>query len=146
MTTAGEKARAEAERLIDFVGTPQRAFEILEKQLSVLVIRSQVLLSLCGICITVTGFSGRQIASTGQAARILVVAGLLTVLAAASVVVSGVFRVTWLTQEIVEDERATIEACIGLRDRKTRSLKVGLVLFLVGFALYVSAVSMMLIV
>jgi hypothetical protein len=138
-------ARAEAERLIAFMGSPQKAFDVLERQLGVLVIRSQVLLSLCGIVITVTGFSGRAIAATGMAARVLIVAGLAIVLLAAAVVVGGVFRVTWLTQHLGEDERASIVSCIEVRESKTRYLKAGLVLFLGGFALYVAAVSMLLV-
>ena len=40
-------------------GDAQKAFEIVERQLGVLILRTQVLLSLSGIVITVTGFSGR---------------------------------------------------------------------------------------
>ena len=39
---------------------------MVERQLSVLVLRTQVMLSLSGIVITVTGFSGRAIAQTSE--------------------------------------------------------------------------------
>jgi hypothetical protein len=139
------KAREEVERLISFTGSAKAAFDVIERQMGVLVIRTQVLLSLCGIVITVTGFSGRAIAGTGPLARILVVAGLFTVLAGATVAVGGVFRVTWLTERLQDDERAFLEDAIGLRDRKARFLQASLTLFILGFALYVGAVSLLLI-
>ncbi len=137
--------REEAERLIAFFGSARAAFDVVEKQMNVLVLRTQVLLSLCGIVITVTGFSGRAIVATGLVARVCVVAGLATVLVAAAVAVGGVFRVTWLTEKLQADERKVLEDVIGLRNRKSLFLKASLSLFIVGFALYVSAVSLLLI-
>jgi len=46
------------------LGDALRSYEIVERQLGVLVLRAQVMLSLSGIVITVTGFSGRAIAET----------------------------------------------------------------------------------
>ena len=50
-------------------GDRLRAFEMVQGQLAVLVLRTQVMLSLSGIVITVTGFSGRAIAATSMLAR-----------------------------------------------------------------------------
>jgi hypothetical protein len=111
----------------------------------VLVLRTQVMLSLSGIVITVTGFSGRAIAQTSLLARMSVVAGLMLVLAAAAVAVAGVLRLDWLTRTLEDDTLATIRHALGLRDRKTRSLRIALLLFVLGFALYCLAVAQLLV-
>lgn len=140
--TPTDAQRAEAARVIGFLGGDAlRAFELVERQLGILVLRTQVLLSLSGIVITVTGFSGAAIARSGPPGGVLIVAGLLTVLASASVLVIGVLRVTWLSQEIQDDPRETIARGIALRDRKARSLGAASILFSLGFALYCAAIA-----
>ena len=64
------------------------------------VLRTQVMLSLSGIVVTVTGFSGRAIAETSSLARSSIAAGILVVLASAAVAIWGVLRLSWLTQTI----------------------------------------------
>ncbi|MFO0555772.1 MAG: hypothetical protein U0271_45770 [Polyangiaceae bacterium] len=121
-----------------------KAYEVVERQLGVLVMRAQVILSLSGIVITVTGFSGKNIAQTSSLARTSVVAGLVIVLLGAAVAVSGVLRLRWLTESIEEDPLATLSAGIALRNTKSRFLAVAMVLFVVGFALYCLAVAQLL--
>jgi hypothetical protein len=126
-------------------GDRRQAFEVVHGQLSVLVLRTQVMLSLSGIVITVTGFSGRAIAETSLLARVSVVSGLVLVLSAAAVAVWGVLRLKWLTQELHPDPVRMLERGIALRDRKARDLSVALTLFVVGFALYCLAVAQLLV-
>jgi hypothetical protein len=133
--------RAEAQRVLDFFGDKVKALETVERQLGILVLRTQVLLSLSGIVITVTGFSGKQIAQSGRPGPELIVSGLATVLAAASVLVAGVLRLTWVTKEIGEDGLETVARGIALRDAKAWYLQVAMILFVVGFALYVGAIA-----
>lgn len=125
-------------------GSKQKAFEKIENQLAVLVLRAQVMLSLSGIVITVTGFSGRAIAETGLLARVCIISGLFLVLFAAAVGVAGVLRLKWLTEMIEDDILATLRAGIALRERKSRSLRAALALFVAGFALYCTAVAQLL--
>jgi hypothetical protein len=66
------------------------------------------------------------------------------VLGAATVAVWGVLRLRWLTQIIADDPISTIERAIVLRDQKTRSLAIAIVLFITGFGLYCSAVAALL--
>ena len=125
-------------------GSKLKAFDKVESQLAVLVLRTQVMLSLSGIVITVTGFSGRAIAETSLLARICIISGLFLVLTAAAVSVWGVLRLKWLTQEIDDDILATLRAGIALRDRKSRSLQKALALFVAGFTLYCLAIAQLL--
>jgi hypothetical protein len=149
-TTAAAAAPApplesEADAIVHLAGgDPARAFEHVERQHAVLIIRTQVLLSLCGIVITVTGFSGRIIAATSAPARASVVAGLFTVLLAAVVAMAGVLRLHWLTQLISTDIRDTLVRCLEQRELKTRRLRQAIVLFVAGFSLYCVAIALML--
>lgn len=125
-------------------GDKLKAFDKVEGQLAVLVLRTQVMLSLSGIVITVTGFSGRAIADTGALARGCIIAGLFLVLGAAAVGVWGVLRLKWMTQTIHDDILVTLNAGIALRDRKSQSLKIALAMFVLGFTSYCLAVAQLL--
>ena len=125
-------------------GDQGKAYELVQSQLSVLVLRTQVMLSLSGIVITVTGFSGRTIAQTSEVARLLVAAGILIVLCAAGAAIWGVLRLRWLTQEITDDVEQTLVRMLDIRDEKSRYLAVALVLFVAGFACYCIAIALML--
>jgi hypothetical protein len=140
-----DRAR-EAKEILELAsGDRLRAFELVEKQLAVLVLRTQVMLSLSGIVITVTGFSGRAIAETSMLARVSVVSGLFVVLAAAAVAVTGVLRLRWLTQELGGETQVMLERMLTIRDRKSRLLSIALALFVTGFSLYCFAVAQLLI-
>ena len=135
----------EARAILDLCeGSKLKAFAMVESQLAVLVLRTQVVLSLSGIVITVTGFSGRAIAETSLLARVCIISGLFLVLFAAATGVGGVLRLKWLTQTIQSDILATLRAGIALRDRKSRSLSAALALFIAGFALYCIAIAQLL--
>jgi hypothetical protein len=134
----------EAERILKLVGEPRLAYEMVERQLSVIVVRTQVMLSLSGIVITVTGFSGRAVAQVSLLARTLITVGMFVVLAAAAVAIIGVFRVRWLTQTISDDPLETVERALAIRDQKARYLLISLLLWVAGFALYCGAVAQLL--
>lgn len=143
---ATERARDEVRRIIQFAnGDSARAFDVVERQMSVLVLRTQVLLSLSGIVVTVTGFSGRTIAQTSELARLLIATGILVVLCSAAVAIVGVLRLRWLTQELGDEMEETLLRMVALRDSKTRFLTAALGLFVLGFGCYVVAIAMMLV-
>jgi hypothetical protein len=138
-------ARAEAEQILKLArGDAQRAYDVVDRQLQVLVLRTQVVLSLAGIVITVTGFSGRAIAETSNLARVSIASGIMIVLLAAAAAIWGVLRLQWLTQTIGEDALAMLMRGIEIRDAKSRFLRVALVLFICGFSLYCFAIAQLL--
>lgn len=140
------EAESEARRILALCRDDHlRAFEMIQNQLGVLVLRAQVMLSLSGIVITVTGFSGKAIAETSALARFSIVAGLFIVLSAAMVAVGGVLRLKWLTQTLSDDSLTSLVAGIELRDAKARYLGIALSLFVLGFSLYCLAVAQLLI-
>ena len=139
-------AREEAERILNLSrGDALKAYEMVERQLSVLVLRTQVMLSLSGIVITVTGFSGRAIAQTSNLARWSIASGILVVLASAASAIWGVLRLEWLTHTIDADPVAMLTRGIEMRNSKSRFLRVALVLFICGFSLYCFAIAQLLI-
>jgi hypothetical protein len=143
--TTSEPSADEARRIAALVGDDHRAaYDLIERQLAVLVMRTQVLLSLSGIVITVTGFSGRAIAQTSVAARASIVVGILVVLAAALTAIGGVLRLRWLSQILGEDVHATVARGLALRDQKSRWLATSMTLFGIGFAAYCIAIAQLL--
>ena len=117
---------------------------MLERQFTVLHNRAQVLLGLCGIVVTTTGFSGRLVAGTNVAAQWLVIAGVALVLIAAAIVVWGVLHLYWLTMQPGESTRAWLLASLAYRDKKTRAYRIGISLLLVGLTVYAAALAIML--
>ena len=138
-------AGEEADHLLElYGGDATRVVTRLEQQLSLLASRAQMLLQLAGLTITVTGFSGANIARSGRLAAILVVSGLVVVLVAASLSMGGILRVQWTTQLAPCPAREAILENIALRDAKTRAFGRSLALIIVGLALYMASVSLLL--
>jgi hypothetical protein len=135
----------EADRILTLFGddTPS-IMTMLERQFVVLHNRAQVLLTLCGIVISTTGFSGRIIAGTNPLAQFLIIGGVGLVLLAAAIVVWGVLHLYWLTMQTGQDTRSWLINSLGYRDMKTQSYRAGLVVMLIGLALYVGSICVML--
>ena len=121
-----------------------KMMEAMERQFLILHNRSQVALGLAGIVITTTGFSGRIIAGTSALAQGLIVAGVGLAMVSALLVVLGVLHLRWLTQQPGELIRPWLETCLAYRDKKTNYYRAGIILLLVGIALYVAAIAVML--
>jgi hypothetical protein len=137
---------SEAKAILHLAGGDlARALDVVERQHSVLVLRTQVMLSLSGIVVTVTGFSGRSIAQVGALAKVCITSGICMVLAAAVVAMLGVMRVRWLTQTLMgADPEAIVLRGLRQRDQKGASLRTATLLFVVGFALYCIAIAQLL--
>jgi hypothetical protein len=137
-------AEEETEHLmVLYASDAPRILAVLQSQLTNLASRAQVLLQLAGLTITVTGFSGANIARSGRLAAILVVVGLVVVLASVSLSIS-ILRLRWTTQLAPCPPREAVLAAIELRDEKTLVFSRSLRLLVVGLALYIGSVSMML--
>ena len=121
-----------------------KSLEILERHLNTLHTRAQVLISLAGIVVTVTGFSGRLIAGTNLSAQILIISGLAIVLLSAVFVTRKVMRVKWVTTDIQDDSIETLETVINRRNQKTKAFYTGGIILSFGLFLYCTAISIML--
>jgi hypothetical protein len=118
----------------------------IEGHLTILSARAQTLLSLAGITVTVTGFSGASIARSGRVAATLLVAGLVVVMIAAAVAMHGILGVRWTTSLSPCSLEQAIEAALEVRDAKTRAFSFSLRLLVLGLSLYVASVALLLVV
>jgi hypothetical protein len=136
----------EARRILREYGPDAFAdvMELLERQFAVLHNRAQVLLGLCGIIVSTTGFSGRLVAGTNVLAQTLIIAGVAFVLLAAAVVCWGVLHLRWLTMQAGKSIAEWLATSLKYRDFKTNCYRVGLMFLLVGLVLYSGAVAIML--
>jgi hypothetical protein len=113
----------------------------IDGQISILATRAQTMLSLAGITITVTGFSGTTIAKSGPWAARLLVMGLVIVLVSAAFTMWGILRVKWTTSMRPCEVEEAIHYALQRRDEKTSVYSRALLLLIVGLALYVSSVA-----
>ena len=137
---------AEADRILRYYG-PDAMPEImamLERQFVVLHNRAQVLLGLCGIVVTTTGFSGRLVAGTSSSAQWLIIIGVALSLIAACVVVRGVLHLYWLTMQPGDTTRTWLITSLAYRDKKTRAYRIGIILLIAGLTAYAGALAIML--
>jgi hypothetical protein len=130
--------------LAEYDGQFPEIMAMLERQFIVLHNRAQVLMALCGIVISTTGFSGRLVAGTNAAAQGCIVVGLAMILLAAIVVAWGVLHLRWLTMQPGKDIAVWVTTCLAYRDTKTHFYRVGVIFMLIGLAFYCVAMSIML--
>ena len=135
----------EIDRIVAFYGDDLPAIMVLlERQFTVLHNRAQVLLTLCGIVISTTGFSGRTIAGTNELAQWLIISGIALVLLSTAIVAYSVLHLRWLTMQYGRQPRDWIDTSLAYRDYKTRCYRVSLLVMILGLALYVAAIAVML--
>ena len=116
-----------------------RAFDLLSRQFLVIQHRSQLLLTLATITLTITGFSGPKMAESGPAARIGLVAGLIFVLLAIVLLLANL-RIRWLTHFIGPDPQRSLVEVLRYRNAKTSWYLVQIVLLAIGLGCYVGAI------
>ena len=116
-----------------------RAVELLSRQFLVIQNRSQLLLTLATITLTITGFSGPKMAESGVLARVGLVAGLIFVLLAVVLLLANL-RIRWLTHFIGPDPQRSLVAALRYRNAKTRWYLAQIVLLMIGLGCYVGAI------
>lgn len=135
----------EARRILNLCkGDMLQALAILERQLAVLQTRAQIMMSLAGVVVTVTGFSGRLIAGHDRVAQISIVLGVAFVLLSAVWMYVHVMGIRWVTQGLDEDPQVALESVIVRRNKKTVAYQRGGILLCVGFVLYCIALCLLL--
>ena len=133
----------EARHLLAIGGGLRGALDMLVTQFGVLQTRSQVLLMVSTLALTITGFSGPRIAQSGAFPRLAMAGGLVLVLVSMLLIIGGSLRIRWVTQFRAPEGGADADLVAQIlcyRDRKTRLFFVELCLLLGGLAAYVAAV------
>ena len=137
----------EADSLLHMYGSDglPACLHLLSSQFIVLQTRSQILLTLATIVLTITGFSGPRIAASGVFARMAMAVGLVLVLIAVLALLLNL-RIRWLTQFRGSDAHATLVEILAYRNSKRQAYAWIIALLLLGLACYVAAVVAFLIV
>lgn len=131
----------EADYLLSlYDGQLSSCLEFLRVHFNVIQARSQLLLTICTLALTITGFSGPQIVQTNLFARYSMVLGICFVLAAMVILLIGGLRIRWVTQMIGDNPRDTLSEIILYRNRKTRLYFAELTLLVIGLTSYVASV------
>ena len=132
---------AESDRLLSMHrGDMAACVTFLRHQFNVLQARSQLLLTVGTLALTITGFSGPRIAESGPFARLTMAAGIVFVLAAMVILLAGGLRIRWISQLLGYDDRESLVRILAYRNKKTRLYFVELTLLVVGLASYVASV------
>ncbi len=113
---------------------------VLARQFQVIQTRSQLLLSLAALVLTITGFSGPKIAATNSTARVLMIIGILLDLVSIATLLMQGLTVRWTTQIRGANEMETLELIIRNRNRKTSNYSVALLLLTLALSAYIASV------
>jgi hypothetical protein len=127
-------------------GSMEAVLRALSGQFQVLQGRSQMLLTISTLALTITGFSGPRIAASGNMPRVFMATGLTFVLAGTILLLVQTLTLRWVTQFRCESHKETVEAILHYRNSKTRAYGTALVVLVVGLAFYVTSVITYLIV
>lgn len=135
-------AQEEARRLNSlFDGRPAELLALLGNQLSVLKQHAQMLMGLCGLVITVTGFSGAHMVRSGSTAAALMVLGIGSVLVAALLCLRALTQVRWVTKSLSDNMLHTVMVVLERRDRQHALLSWAAIFVGLGLAAYLAAVA-----
>ena len=135
----------EMRHLMDmYEGNAAPIMSALSSQFDTLAGRSQTLLSLVGLIVSVTSVGGMNIAKSGKTAAILLLVALLAVIFSGSLSIIGILKVKWTTQMAPAPLEEAICIVLIRRDAKTRIYLGALSLLVAGLTLYVGALGIML--
>lgn len=112
----------------------------LSRQIATVKTYAQLLVGLCGLTVTVTGFSGAHMIRAGSLSAGFMVAGIALVLAGLIVCIRTITLLRWVSQDLRDDLIETARIVIGRRNRQQRMLSIAAVLVVSGLACYLAAV------
>lgn len=134
--------REEAERLTRLFGDhPAQLVLFLSGQIATVKTYAQVLVGLCGLTVTVTGFSGAHMIRAGSLSAGLMVGGIALVLIGLMLCLRTITRLHWVSEELRDDLVETAIIVIGRRNRQQRALSWAAIFVAAGLASYLAAVS-----
>jgi uncharacterized membrane protein len=111
---------------------------------NILQVRSQLLLGLITICLTITGFSGHRLAASGVSARVALFAGVISVLISALLLFFGPLRIRWITTYKTDSFDDTIYKMLTRRDNKTKLYHTATGFLIVGLSAYIVSLAVFL--
>jgi uncharacterized membrane protein YuzA (DUF378 family) len=135
--------REESERLVAlFTARPSDLVSYLSGQLSVVKAQAHMLVGLCGLSITVTGFSGSHMIRAGTLSSGALVVGIAFILVAAVLCLQVLTRLRWVSQDLSDDLVQTTMSVISRRNRQQRRVAVAGALVTIGLGSYLLSVAL----
>lgn len=120
---------------------PIALVQYLGQQIATVKTYAQVLIGLCGLTVTVTGFSGAHMIRSGSTAAALMVGGIALVMIGLVISIRTITRLHWVSQDLRDDLAETLIIVLGRRNRQQRALVVAAVFVAAGLACYLAAVT-----
>jgi hypothetical protein len=134
--------REEAKRLVSLLGAqPFQLLSYLSGQLAVIKTQAQMLMGLCGLTVTVTGFSGSHMVKAGPTSSALMIAGIALTLVAAILCLKTLTETRWVSQELDDALEVTTLVVITRRDRLQHRLSIAGRFIGLGLGAYLAAVA-----
>lgn len=131
----------ELENLKTIHGTERmdKLYSLLSDSLHILQVRAGMLLSLITITLTISGFSGPQIARSSMVARYSIVIGLSLVLLSALILMTGPLQLNWYSRMRSKSVEQSIIRLIEVRNFRTRRYHIAAAVLIIGLAAYVTS-------
>lgn len=134
--------REEARRLHAlFAAQPTQLVQFLSGQIATVKTYAQILVGLCGLTVTVTGFSGAHMIRSGSVSAGLMVGGIALVMIGLVVCIRTITALRWVSQELQDDLIETAVVVIERRNRQQHLLSIAAVFVAAGLGCYLAAVS-----
>lgn len=133
--------REEARRICALFGDkPADLVSFLSGQLSVLKSQAHMLVGLCGLAITVTGFSGAHMIRAGTVSALSMICGIGLIVVGLLVCLRTLARMRWVTQDLHEDLVETATTVITRRNAEQLNLLISSTFVAAGLVAYLVAV------
>ncbi len=115
-------------------------YQILSKHFDTLQGRTQMMLTLGTLTLTITGFSGPSMAASNTLSRYAIIVGISLVLISIIMILLSVLNINWLTQVGSEDPEKILILLIERRNKRTKWFHWQLISLTIGLVFYVVAV------
>ena len=113
---------------------------LLSSQIGTVKTYAQVLVGLCGLTVTVTGFSGAHMIRAGSISALLMAIGIALVLVGLTLCVRTITQLRWVTQDLHDDLLETAAIVLARRNHQQRMVSFAAVFVISGLACYLAAV------
>lgn len=133
-------AEEEAEKLLEYHNDWSQTINSLSSNFQTLQNRTQIILTLATLTLTITGFSGPKIAASNIVSSICMIGGLIFVLGSILLALVGTIRISWLTQFKADGQKNLLTKMISERNHRTLLFRWMLILLVIGLTLYVTSV------
>lgn len=125
-----------------YEGSEHLLVPFLSGQLSIVKQQAQMLVGLCGLAVTVTGFSGAHMIRAGTTAAVTMVVGIFLILVGLVLCLRVLSQLRWVSQDLQDDLAATAALVIQRRNLQQHHVAHAGVFVAVGLACYLAAVML----